>query len=175
MDSIMWDCDNRSYLELVKYFWVGNYKQCKYQKSVRLRLPVLNLCKFTWEFSLFLSRFVCRRCPSLWQYEAVRSAVAIFGPCILQCRPYRYWKETVLHHLESISLISRNHAWEGMFSWTILCWRRVCYFGPKIVQKIKKWTTIIYNHILLIKSYRLYQNKKFCQWQLYNIFRCADR
>lgn len=93
MDSIMWDCDNRSYLELVKYFWVGNYKQCKYQKSVRLRLPVLNLCKFTWEFSLFLSRFVCRRCPSLWQYEAVRSAVAIFGPCILQCRPYRYWKE----------------------------------------------------------------------------------
>lgn len=93
MDSIMWDCDNRSYLELVKYFWVGNYKQCKYQKSVRLRLPVLNLCKFTWEFSLFLCRFFCRRCPSLWQYEAVRSAVAIFGPCILQCRPYRYWKE----------------------------------------------------------------------------------
>lgn len=75
----------------------------------------------------------------------------------------------VLHHLESISLISKNHAWEGMFSWTILCWRRVCYFGPKIVQKIKRWTTIIYNHIILIKLYRLYQNKKFCQWQLYNI------
>lgn len=53
MDSIMWDCDNRSYLELVKYFWVGNYKQCKYQKSVRLRLPVLNLWKFTWEFYYF--------------------------------------------------------------------------------------------------------------------------
>lgn len=32
-----------SYLELfLKYFWVGNYKQCKYQKSVRL--PALNFC-----------------------------------------------------------------------------------------------------------------------------------
>lgn len=83
-----------SYLELfLKYFWVGNYKQCKYQKSVRL--PALNFCKYPRESSpsLFVCRFVCRRCPSLWQYEAVHSAVAIFGPCLLQCRPYRYWKE----------------------------------------------------------------------------------
>lgn len=83
-----------SYLELfLKYFWVGNYKQCKYQKSVRL--PALNFCKYPRESSpsFFVCRFVCRRCPSLWQYEAVHSAVAIFGPCLLQCRPYRYWKE----------------------------------------------------------------------------------
>lgn len=92
MDS-MWDNDNQSYLELVKYFWIGNYKQGKYQMSVRL--PAVNFCKYTRESSpsLFLCRSVCRRCPSLWQYEAVRCAVAILGPCLLHCRPYRYWKE----------------------------------------------------------------------------------